>query len=393
MTMRARAIAPLVTVLALGASQARAEPYRMRADAVGYTQSPQSPVGLLVLQGEDKMRPWVDTEALVWAGNGSNTADALVMLVRLHDPHNWGEIRLGRQILTAGAIRPIHLDGADARGRLPSGTSLEVFGGVPVEPQLAYGAYDWVAGGRIAQSMGRDTSAGISYLQRRGTGRLAYEEAGFDFASAPAPWYDLAAHGAYDLIDPGLTEANVSLGGRFGKLRPDLYATHRSPSRLLPATSLFSALGDTPSEILGAAVPWRMFPRLDVMPMAAARIVSKDVGLDATLRTTLRLDDMGAGAATLELRRQDSGPDTWTGVRTALRLPVTKRWRWSTELELVAPDSPRGRGKIWPWGLVALRWLPAESWEIAGAVEAASTPRSAHEVNALVRLTRTWGAR
>lgn len=391
--MRHAALAPPALALCALAvsSTASAEPYRLRADAVGYTQQPQSPVGLIVLQGEDQSRPWINTEALVWAGNGTNNADALVMMVRVHDPHNWGELRLGRQFITAGAVRPVHLDGADARTRLPTGTTVEVFGGVPVQPQLAYNSYDWVSGARLGQKISHDTSAGVSYLQRRETGRLAYEEVGFDFASAPARWFDVATRGAWDLVTPGLTEAGASLAGRFGKLRPELYAMHRSPSRMLPATSLFSALGDTPSDVVGAAVPWRLFPRLDLLPMAGARIVAGEVGLDATLRTTLRLDDRGDGALMLEVRRQDSLPERWTGVRFGARVPITRRLRASTELELVAPDDSRGRGTLWPWALVAMRYSLWDKWEIAGAVESASTPRNAFELNGMLRLTRTWG--
>ena len=390
--MKRAAVLPLALSITLAAIRAAADPYVLRADAFLYTQTPDAPVGLLMLQGEDRTKPWMDTEAMVWAGTGAAPADAMVLLVRLHDPKkNAWEIRLGRQVLTAGAVRPIHLDGADARLRLPSGTTLEAFGGVPVEPQFGYHAYEWATGARVAQAIGKDTTAGISYLQRRDEGVVQYEEVGLDFASAPTRWFDLAMRGAYDLENPGLTEATMSVAARADTLRPELYATYRSPSRILPATSLFAALGDTPSEVIGAALPWKMFPRLDVMGMAGARITDGDVGVDATLRTTLRFDDKGNGALTLEMRRQGSGPDRWTGFRTAVRLPINRVLRWSTEVEVVAPDDPRGRGSLWPWALVALRWLPWEKWEIAGAVESASTPTHEFELNAMLRLSRSWG--
>lgn len=383
-------------------SSAHADPFQLRADALVYSQSPQNPTGYVALSGEDKMHPWVDTEALLWAGNGMNgNADALVFLVRVHHPKNWGEIKLGRQIISAGAIRPIHIDGVDTRVRFPTKTTFEAFGGLPVQPQFGYGAWDWVAGGRVAQGMGRSTTLGVSYLQRRDDGRLAYEEVGADFISAPAKWFDLAAHGAYDLIDPGLTEARISLAGRVGPLRPELYAMHRSPSRLLPATSLFSALGDMPSDSAGVTVMWKMFPRLDLLPMFAMRVQDQDVGVDATLRTTLRLDDRGRGAITFDLRRQGSGIDPWTGGRLAVRAPISQHWTWSTELELAFPDNDnpdpakravqRGRGWVWPWGLAAIRWSPAERWDVAAGFEAASTPTHAFEANAIVRLSMNWG--
>jgi hypothetical protein len=400
-----RRLALLAPFLSLLVAREASAQYRLRADAVGYSSAPQSPVGLLVLQGEDKAQPWIDTEALVWAGTGAGNpgwsgtaygsgfgnADALSLMVRLHDPRNYGELRLGRQFITAGALRPLHLDGGDARLRLPWGTSFEAFGGVPVQPRLGYGAYDWATGARVGQLIGRDTTIGVSYLQQRQYGALAYEEAGFDFASSPARWFDVSTHGAYDLIDPGLAEAGISVAGRFDTVRPELFALHRSPSRLLPATSLFSALGDTPSDTAGASLLWRMFPRLDLLPVASARSTDGDLGLDATLRVVLRLDDKGAVALSLEGRRQGAGPDTWTGVRASARVPINLHLRWSTELELVAPDDPRGRGTLWPWGLVAMTWMPADRWEVAGAVESASTPTSRFELNGIVRLSRSWG--
>jgi hypothetical protein len=383
-----------VAAMALGTTAAAAEPYRLRVDAVGLTNAPQSPVGLLVLQGEDKLHPLVSTEALVWTGTGqTQAADALVVLVKLRDPARISEIRIGRQLIATGAIRPIHMDGLEARARLPlTGTSVEAFGGVPVAPAAGWNAYDWVAGGRLGQTMARDTVIGGTYLQRRERGQLATEELGLDFASAPTRWFDLASRAAYDVISPGVAEASVSVAARTPTLRPELYATHRSPSRLLPATSLFSALGDIPSNIVGSSVRWRAFPRLDFLPTAAVRWVGADPGFDASLRTTLRLDDLGSGALMLEVRRQDVSPERWTGTRAAARVPLSAQFVASTELELVVPDDPRGRGTAWPWGLVALRWKPYQAWELAGAVEASSTPRSVSAMNALLRASYTMGA-
>jgi hypothetical protein len=133
-----------------------------------------------------------------------------------------------------------------------------------------------------------------------------------------------------------------------------------------------------------------MFPRLDLLPTVVARDSAGDMGVDATLRVTLRLDDRGDGALSIEGRRQGSGPDSWSGARIATRVPLAARLRASTELELVAPDDPRGRGSVWPWGLVALRWSPLPHWVVSGAFEAAATATATREVNALARIG--WSA-
>jgi len=391
MSLRARvSIVALVLALSLTGT-ARGDPYRLSVDSVGYSQAPQSPVGLITVQGDGQASRWADAEAMAWAGNTNNgNYDVLSALVRLHDPRNWVQVRLGRQILTVGAMRPVHIDGVDLRLRAPTGTTLQTFGGAPVEQQFAYRAYDWTAGGRIGQVLGTTTNFGVSYFQQRADGRLAYEAAGVDFATAPVKWFDIAAHGTYALIDPGLAEVGASIAGRFGDVRPEVFYTHRAPSYLMPATSLFSALGDTPAEVIGTSVKWRMFPRLDVLPILAVRDTTGDIGFDGTLRATLRLDDRGDGAASIEGRRQGSGPDQWSGFRFTTRIPITHHLRCSTELEIVAPDDPRGRGSIWPWALIALRWSPFVHWEVAGAVEAGSTPTATREVNALARLGWSW---
>ena len=120
--MRGRLVAWATTVAgAMGlASRAGAEPLRLRADALAETQGAASPAGLVVLQGQDAMRPWVDAEALVWTGAGagapSPTGDVLVLTVRLREPHGYAEMRAGRFVLATGAVHPVQIDGA-ARDR------------------------------------------------------------------------------------------------------------------------------------------------------------------------------------------------------------------------------------------------------------------------------------
>ena len=51
------------------AREADAQPLRLRADAVAESRSP---AGLVVLQGEDTVRPWLSVEGLVWTGARAN---------------------------------------------------------------------------------------------------------------------------------------------------------------------------------------------------------------------------------------------------------------------------------------------------------------------------------
>jgi hypothetical protein len=370
------------------AVDAEAEPIRLRADALAETQGHSSPVGLVVLQGHDPVRPWLDAEGLVWAGaKPSWTGDILVLMVRLHEPHGYGELRLGRFVIATGAVRPVQIDGAHVIARCPRGCTVEAFGGAPVVSRFGQRDYDWIAGGRVAQTIASTATLGVSYVQRREDGEIANAEIGADLAAAPARWLDLAAFEAYDLVDPGIAEARASAAARSGDWRFELFASQLSPGRLLPATSLFSVLGDLPSQTLGGTLRWRAAPRLDLLASGAGQDVAGGLGGNGWLRSTLRLDDRGEGSLGLELRRVDVPGTAWTGARAIAALPLGGGFRHSFELEIVVPDHPNGQGVAWPWGLSALSWRSRRGWEVAAAVEASSSPLRRYEANALMRLS------
>jgi hypothetical protein len=366
--------------------RAAAEPLRLRGDAIVEARSPS---GLVVLQGQDQRAPWVDAEALVWAGARTDpTADVLVLSMRLKAPRGLGELRLGRFVFSTGAIRPLTIDGASAIGRAPWGLSLEAFAGLPVVPRFATSGRDQAAGGRVSQSVASKATIGVSFVEQRLQGHVADQEVGADLA-VPVATLDIAARGAYDVISKGVADAMVSAATRLGAYRLEAFATHRSPSRLLPATSLFSVLGDTPSQMVGGVIRWNAAPRLDLWLSGGGQDIGGELGGYGSLRGVLRLDERGAGSVGLELKRQDVAGARWMGIRGVLTQPLDAHFRLSTELELASGETTGGVA-TWPWGLLALGWR-ASRWEMSAAVEAGSSPRYRFETNGLLRIGRTFG--
>ncbi|MFO0589302.1 MAG: hypothetical protein U0441_17320 [Polyangiaceae bacterium] len=401
--------------LALTAQTASAQ-YRLKGDVYAFGTAP-APAGLLVLTGDAKPTDWADAEAVVWLGTGAigadrtylgtgqtatntptttSNGDVMIANIHLREPHGWGELRLGRMLVTAGAIRPMLLDGANAFLRVPKGPTLQVFGGVPVLPGFAAQSFDWAAGGRLSQRIGEYASAGVSYLQRRSEGRIQFEELGFDASVTPARWVDAAGEVALDMLRVDVASARGSVAFRMGPLRLEAFALHRSPSSLLPATSLFAAIGDIPSTQGGLTMAWRAAPRLDISAIGSADSIGGDFGGRASIHAVLRLDDRGDGALGAEVRRQWTPQNaSWTGGRLTARLPVVYRFHASAELELVVPDVPDGRGAMWPWGLVALGYSPkfAPWLDLAGGVEASQSPTRLASVAGIFRASATWEKR
>ncbi|MCC6555934.1 MAG: hypothetical protein IT372_23485 [Polyangiaceae bacterium] len=381
-----RALAAIAIVLC-GAGAASADPYRLRADSFA---SAEPTVGLIVLQAEARRPSIMDAEGLVWVGAGDRPGDVMVISVGVRDPEGRAEARFGRMLVTTGAIRPVHLDGAIVSAGSPTGARAEVFGGMPVEPSLGPRSFDWVVGQRLSTRIEDLVTVGMSYVHRRDEGRLAFEELGLDGWAQPLPWLDTSVIVALDTIRGDATDASARIAARRRGARLELFAARRSPSRLLPSTSLFAALGDVPSSELGLSGFWRAAPRLDLSATATAESIGGEPGAAQTARALLRLDDRGDGSLGVELRRQSAPDASWTGARLTARVPLGARWAGSTELELAVPDHGGARGSIWPWGLVAVSCLPAPRLELAGAIEASSSPTAEASLGALLRLTGRW---
>lgn len=384
----------VAAALALAAvpASASADPLRLRADAFATTASP---AGLVTLSADGSPGPGLSAEAVVWTGGApppgaGAVGDVLVMALRARTRDGRAQATLGRFVESLGALRPVHVDGGATRLALPRRFVVETFAGVPVQPDLTVSrAWDWVVGGRASRRLGDYGSLGVAYLEQRDDGRLDTEEVGVDAGASLGKHDDAAAKVAYDLVNPGVAEVGVSASDRRGDVRGELYASYRAASHILPATSLFSVLGDTPAERAGATLSWRAAPRLDVGGDVGARYAAGDAAPEVVLRAKLRLDDRGASALSGELRRDGVGSDEWTGARAAARIALPDRVALSTEVELVVPDHDRGTGAVWPWGLVALSWATGP-WSVAVAVEASASPEDIRRIDGLATIGRSW---
>jgi hypothetical protein len=360
-------------------------------------------VGLLVLEGSTRKYPYVDAEGLIWAGAGSpqyglrgNEAqvEALVLALKVRDPKGISDTRLGRFILSTGAVRAMHVDGGHAVLRAPSKTHFELFGGVPVEGDVDGRRYDWVAGARVSQGLGKLGVIGGSYYNRYNAGQRSDEEVGVDFSLRAAQWLDMAAKFSWEIVNPGLAMvlATISSQTKNRKFRGEAFATKRSPTRMLQQTSLFTVLGDAGTLRTGGNVFWRAAPRLDFWLEGAANQAQNIWGWSGYFRSVLRTDDEGKGSILGEVRIQDiSTVSKWTGIRLAAVIPLYENINESVglmpEFEIVIPDDRNSiTGRAWPWGRLALRWMHRKGWTIAAAAEASSTQNLRFDVRGLARV-------
>ena len=218
-----------------GSSASPSRARRATRFAFAATRSPRrnrnaSPTGLVVLQGEDKVRPVDRRRGARVGGSEARRRPATCSSSRSTSasPTGTAKSRVGRFVLATGAILPVQIDGAEVIARAPWGSTLEAFGGAPVVPRFGARAYDWLVGRARRADRRLDTvTLGVSYVQRREDGEISNEEVGADLAAAPARWLDLAANGAYDLTSPG-HRGRAGLGGGAGSTRFASSSSRRS---------------------------------------------------------------------------------------------------------------------------------------------------------------------
>jgi hypothetical protein len=292
--------------------------------------------------------------------------------------------------LSTGAVRPTPIDGVTALARTRSGTTLEVFGGMPVVPELGARDFDWLIGTRLGQWLLRErVGLGVSYLQRRDDGALDDEEVGADLALLPLPWLSVNAVGSWDIVYAGLAEARLSAAANLEDVRVELFASRRVAARLLPATSLFAVVSDAASSELGSELQWRAFPRLDLGGTAALEGLGDRYGYRTALRATLHFADRGQdlGALSAEATRRYLADEGYTGGALISQFPLARDVSGSASIELVAPDHPEGRGALWPWSRVGVTYAITHAWSVAAAVGAKASPEATHEVQGLLRVS------
>jgi len=265
---------------------------------------------------------------------------------------------------------------------------------VPVDGNIDGRKYDWMAGARVSQGLGKIGTLGASYYNRYNTGQRSDEEVGADFSLRAAHWLDMAAKFSWEIVNPGLAEVlgTISAQTENHKLRGEIFATKRNTIRLLQQTSLFTVLGDPGAFKTGGNLFWRPAPRLDLSVEGAAQQSADDWGWTGYLRGLLRTDDEGNGSVLGELRRQDVATSKWTGIRLAAEIPIyedtDEKVGLMPEFEIVIPDDRRPEtGKAWPWGRLAVQWKHEKGWALAAAAEAGSNATQVIDVRALARFS------
>ena len=215
-------------------------------------------------------------------------------------------VRLGRQLLVAGAGRNLAFDGLSVTAMPVRWVGISVQGGVPVTPRFAVDRGDALVAGRAFVKPAFDSEAGISFLQVLDNGEIARRDLAADARLVPVRTLPLALSGfaLLSLPERRFAEANVSATWQMGR-RLEVSGDYRrtAPDLFLPRNSIFSVFSQETRDEAGAFVYVGLMPRLRLQANYHVIVNADGTGHDAAGKLTGTFGPDGRSTAGLESRR------------------------------------------------------------------------------------------
>jgi hypothetical protein len=242
-------------------------------------------------------------------------------------------LRLGRQLLVAGAGRNLAFDGLAVTARPWRWVGLSAHAGVPVTPRFAVDRGDAMVGGRAFVKPSYDAEAGVSFLQVLDAGEIARRDLAADARLVPARSLPLALSGfaLWSVPERRLGEGNVTATYQLGA-RAEVSGDFRrtAPDLFLPRNSIFAVFAQERRDEAGGFLYFRLLSRLRLQGSYHVIVDDGGAGQDASAKLTATVGGGGArdgGRSTVgvESRRLDlSGSSSgYTSGRAFATLPLS----------------------------------------------------------------------
>jgi hypothetical protein len=241
-------------------------------------------------------------------------------------------LRLGRQLLVAGAGRNLAFDGLGVTARPWRWVGLSAHAGVPVTPRFAVDRGDAMVGGRAFVKPSWDAEAGVSFLQVLDAGEIARRDLALDARFVPARSLPLALSGfaLWSVPERRLGEGNVTatyqlgarveVSGDFRRTAPDLF---------LPRNSIFAVFAQERRDEAGGFLYFRLLSRLRLQGSYHVIVDDGGTGQDASAKLTASVGagggqrDGGRATVGVESRRLDLPGSGYTSGRAFSTLQLS----------------------------------------------------------------------
>jgi hypothetical protein len=176
------------------------------------------------------------------------------------------KLRLGRQVVTGGAARFTHVDGASIAVQLFRGLEVRAFGGVPVIPRFGVTVGEATGGGALAYRFTTDSHIAVSFAHIQDQGRAARQDLGIDFRAVPHRLIWITGLGVVSLLEKQMAEVDLAMTTQPVR-RFDLRVDYRfqTPNLWIPRSSIMAVFSDESRHEAGGQLDYRPHPRVGLL--------------------------------------------------------------------------------------------------------------------------------
>jgi hypothetical protein len=284
-------------------------------------------------------------------------------------------LRLGRQVVTGGAARFSHIDGAMLGVQLFRGLELQVWGGVPAIPRFGVRPGEAAAGARLLYRFGFSNQIGLSFAHLQDLGRAARQDIALDFLAQPHRTVSLSGLGVLSLLELRLVEADVGITWqplRILDVRADW--RRQSPDLFIPRSSIFSVFSQETRDEFGAQVSLRPDGRVDLNADYHTIIDPTGTGHRAAIKGALRLGPLHQMTVGAQLRLLRLPTNGYYQARLFALWRLGHGLTASVDADAYLFDQPINGESFSFVGAASLGWDFKPAWRILASGAAHTTP-------------------
>lgn len=338
---------------------------------------------------------WGELRPLELGGRGAARGDVQLAFA---EGRLWSDqlrLVIGRQLVSGGAARFLHLDGIRADYQPRRWLRLTAWGGVPVNARFTYHQGDLTAGGRVAWAPSWDAELGASYAVALDRGILSRNDVGVDARWVPSRAVWVAASALYSLGEQRLAEAEV--GPRFRPFNPvELAVLVRrvAPDLLIPRSSIFSVFAEPERDEVGGSVLWEVSSALALLADYHRLWIDGAPGSDAGAQVVARLGAARPTVLTGQLRLLEAPGSGYGYVRARLSAShrLSPALGLTAEVDAFYRDPPMNGVRHSAVAAASASWAFAPEWQAVLTAGAGTTPEYVARLEVMARVVYRFTA-
>jgi hypothetical protein len=300
-------------------------------------------------------------------------------------------LRLGRQLVFAGATRAEGVDGVMGEVRFGM-VGLMAYGGAPVTPRFGWDRGDATWGARLSLRRTVDAEVGLSYAHARDDGRESRFDFGVDGRWSPSRRLIVTALGLWSAAENRLAEARLAAGFEPARRwHVQAEAARTAPDLFLSRASVLSVFAEDSRNELGAIVSFR--PSADLRLRGNYHLLGNEDGTGHRAEVQADLDVARGALVGIEAGALTIPDDGYLRCRVFGRSSVRRAMLVSLEGDLVRLEEERNGTRLSARAAAAWRWDPTPRWRAVLSAAVASDPYAEARFEAMARLAWNYDQR